>query len=438
MDKIMIEKLLKNEITQRWEEGYETNDVEGKLSTILTEGDLNKPKLISLWDDFDQLPRRSDFPYEEPSTLETILKARSRGPRTLDLKISLDEYHDKVHGAWLGRCVGCLLGKPVEGWTKEKINNYLKLADCYPLDDYFPEVVPHPEGYSLHSNYIEAVRGRINGMPRDDDIDYTILGLHILEEHGFDFTTKDIASEWLSHLPYNRVYTAERVAYRNLVNGLFAPETATYLNPYREWIGAQIRGDIWGYVAPGKPEVAAELAFRDASLSHVKNGIYGEMLVAAMISASFAHDDVVEIIEVGLSEIPRWSRLAETVMNMVRWSKTNDDWQSTWERIMWAHGQYNWVHTINNAAFVLLGLLYGEGDLGKSVSISVMAGHDTDCNGATTGSITGAILGAKELPIRWLTPLNDRVRSIIAGFSDSQISILAKRTSKLGEQLLSG
>jgi ADP-ribosylglycohydrolase len=431
-----LEQLVRNEITQRWEEGYETNDVENKLTTILNGGVLNEQKLASFWNEFDVLPRRSDFPYEEPSTLEKILEARPKGPRSLDLQISLDEYYDKVYGAWMGRCVGCLLGKPVEGWTKEKIESYLKLAQSYPLDDYFPVIEPHPEGYSLHPSYKEAVRGRIDGMPRDDDIDYTILGLHILEEHGFSFTTEDLASEWLSHLPYYLVYTAERVAYRNLVNGLSPPKTATYMNPYREWIGAQIRGDIWGYVAPGKPETAAKLAFKDASLSHVKNGIYGELFVAAMISASFAYEDVMEIIEVGLSEIPRWSRLAETARNVIRWSKMNDDWQSTWERIMWAHGQYNWVHTINNAAFVLLGLLYGEGDLGKSVSISVMAGHDTDCNGATTGSIIGAILGAKKLPAKWVAPLNNRVRCILAGFQESQISILANRTSKLGEPTL--
>jgi hypothetical protein len=296
-----LEQLLSNEITQRWEEGYETDDIENTISTILTEGVMNESKLASIWKEFDSLPRRSDFPYEEPSTLETILKARPKGPRNLDLRISLDEYQDKVYGAWLGRCAGCLLGKPVEGWTKEKIDSYLKLAQNYPLDAYFPEIIPHPEGYSLHPSYKESVQGRIDGMPRDDDIDYTILGLHTLEEHGIDFTTEDLASEWLSHLPYYLVYTAERVTYRNLVNGLTPPKTATYMNPYREWIGAQIRADIWGYVTPGKPETAAKIAFKDASLSHVKNGVYGEMFVAAMISASFATEDVMEIIDVGIS-----------------------------------------------------------------------------------------------------------------------------------------
>ena len=88
-------------------------------------------------------------------------------------------------------------------------------------------------------------------MARDDDTDYTILGMHILEEHGFEFGPMDVAEEWLLHLPFFQVYTAERAAYRNLIHGLSPPETASYRNPYREWIGAQIRADMWGYVCSG-------------------------------------------------------------------------------------------------------------------------------------------------------------------------------------------
>ncbi|MBA7600235.1 hypothetical protein ES703_07284 [subsurface metagenome] len=102
-----------------------------------------------------------------------------------------------------------------------------------------------------------------------------------------------------------------------------------------------------------------------------------------------------------------------------------------------SYGGYHWVHTINNAAFVLLGLLYGGGDLGKSVSISVMAGFDTDCNGATAGSVVGAMLGAKALPEAWVAPLGDRVRSILSGFSESSITDLARRTCAIGERLRS-
>jgi ADP-ribosylglycohydrolase len=276
------------------------------------------------------------------------------------------------------------------------------------------------------------MKGEIKGMPRDDDLDYTILGLHILEEHGFGFVAGNVAFEWLTHLPYNLVYTAERVAYKNLINGLHPPETATYQNPYREWIGAQIRADVYGYVSPGMPEVAAELAYKDASLSHVKNGIYGEMFMAAMISAAFVYDDVEKIVKVGLGEIPANSRLAEAVRAMMHWSKAYQDWEAAWDKTMAVYGDLSWVHTINNTLFILLGLLYGHSDLGKTVSISVMSGHDTDCTGASSGSIVGTILGAKALEARWVDPLNDRIQSILAGFSELKISELATRTCELG------
>ena len=433
-----MEMLIRSEIAQRKEEGWDVRVVEERFSELVEGGPSTMTQqLTPLWDELASLPVDPSFPFEEPSDLKSIRKARPKGPRVLNVGLSDKAYLDKVHGAWLGRCVGCLLGKPVEGWPRDRIEGYLKLGDAYPLEDYIPEVTPHPEGYRLHPTYKEAMRGAIDGMPRDDDIDYTILGLHVLEEHGIDFTTADVGAEWLTHLPYRLVYTAERVAYRNLVNGLAPPETASHRNPYREYIGAQIRGDIWGYIALGLPEVAAELAFRDASLSHVKNGIYGEMFVAAMISAAFSTEDIHEVIEVGLSEIPRRSRLAEAIRDVLDWSEGYSDWCQAWERVMEAYGGYHWVHTINNAAFVVLGLLYGGGYLGRSVSISVMAGFDTDCNGATAGSVVGAVLGAKALPGGWVTPLGDRVRSILAGFSESSISDLARRTCVVGESLLS-
>ena len=115
------------------------------------------------------------------------------------------------------------------------------------------------------------------------------------------------------------------------------------------------------------------------------------------------------------------------------WSKKYPDWGSCWDRVMEDYGELSWVHTINNTMFILLGLLYGEGDLGKTVSISVMAGHDTDCTGASVGSIIGTMLGAKALEARWVDTLQDRVQSILAGFSESRISELARKTVILGE-----
>jgi ADP-ribosylglycohydrolase len=432
-------EMVRREIIQRREEGCSVDEVERKYEVVIKG---NPPymgtKLDRLWVELEKMTPRRDFPFHEPSDLEEIRETRPEGPRATGYAPSDEELYDRTYGAWLGRCAGCLLGKPVEGWPRDRIEGYLRLAGGYPLDNYFPLIAPLPEGYKLHPSYREAVLGSIEYMPRDDDMDYTILGLHVLEEHGADFTTEDIADEWLTYLPYRMVYTAERVTYRNLVNGVPPRSAGSYRNPYREWIGAQIRADIWGYVTPGMPERGAEYAYRDAALSHVKNGIYGEMFVSAMISAAFTTDDVVEIIKTGLSEIPASSRLAEAARNVLDWSEKYDDWQGAWDRVMEEYGGYHTVHTINNAALVLLGLLYGGGDFERTIVLSVMGGLDTDCNGATAGSIVGAVLGAETLPGKWIDPLDDRVKSVVTGFTDMRISDLAKRTCAVREKVHEG
>jgi ADP-ribosylglycohydrolase len=160
------------------------------------------------------------------------------------------------------------------------------------------------------------------------------------------------------------------------------------------------------------------------------------MFVAAMISAAFTTSNIEEIISIGLSEIPLKSRLTEAMKNVVAWSKEYDDWRDTWQKINKEYGHYHGVHTINNAALVLLGLLYGKGNYEKSITVSVMGGWDTDCNGATTGSILGVILGAKKLPEKWIGPLNNHVESYVVGYNDSKISDLAQRTYNLALRVL--
>jgi len=441
-----FKRIVFDEVVQKREEGYDTRDVEEKLSRIREPSisDLN-----NILRDLENCPLKADFPYVEPSDLNSIIAERPRHPKRFELTLSDGKILDKIYGGWLGRCAGCMLGKPVEGFNKNQVELWLRIANAYPLDDYFPPIRDMPDDapkwlrdrvsqaeYAFKQTGVGVLRGQISRVARDDDIDYTILNLYVLEHYSLEFTTVNIGEAWLTLLPYWQVYTAERAAYRNLVNGLTPPETATYMNPYREWIGAQIRADMWGYVAPGNPKLAAELAYKDARLSHVKNGIYGEMLVSAMISAAFATDDVKEIVQAGLSVIPRNSRLAEAVKDVLNWRDKFDDWRDTLSRIYEKYGNYHSVHTINNAAIVLMGLLYGEGDYEKSITISVMGGLDTDCNGATVGSIVGVILGAKALPEKWIKPLNDTVESYVVGYSGSKISELAERTFKIAKKTI--
>jgi len=433
-----IEFLLEQEIIQRREEGCEVIELERLYNSAKLKSPSEKiGEYEKIYQELEKLLPAKDFPFQEPSGWEEIRACRPSAAQPPRKYFPEEILFDKIYGAWLGRCAGCLLGKPVEGWPRSKIESYLEYAGETSLNNYFPKIYPLPSGFEFHSSVqTEGLRGEINYALRDDDLDYTILGLHILEEHGIDFSSQDIANEWLSHLPYSLVYTAERVAYRNLVNGIKPPFSASYRNPYREWIGAQIRADIWGYVAPGLPEVAAEFAYRDAVVSHMKNGIYGEIWVSAMLAAAFVTNDLYEVINYGLSEIPRNCRLAKAIKTVLRIKEDIQDWDRAWQKVIEKYGSYNSIHTINNALLVLLGLLYGEGDYEKAITLSVRGGLDADCNGATAGSLMGAILGAQALPEKWISPLNDKVKSIVTGYNDCRISLLADRTLKLAKQVL--
>ncbi|MEV5882060.1 ADP-ribosylglycohydrolase family protein [Streptomyces sp. NPDC052020] len=341
---------------------------------------------------------------------------------------------DRVLGGWLGRIAGNMLGKPVEQgevWTRDRIDRYLRQAGALPLTDYLPEPVGDSDRLALRPEWRGCVRGRIHGSCRDDDVDYAVLGLHLLETHGFGFTTEQVGDLWLLRLPYLQTFTAERAAYRNLANGLKPPLTATYDNPYQEWIGALIRADIHGWTCPGAPGRAALLARRDAVLSHTGNGVYGAMWAAALISAAFTAPTVREAVEQALAVIPAGSRLARVVHRVASLHDTRMTWEDTLATVAEETAGLGWIHTVPNAAVLTAGLLYGDGDFTRTITLTVRGGLDTDSNGATAGSVAGVFGGASAIPAQWTEPLRDTVRSAVFGFDGVRISELAERTLRL-------
>jgi len=438
-----LEGTLRAEITQLREEGCKADELEAEVGRIRATLDHQAQCLFdAAYNQAAELSPEADFSYEEPSTLDEIHAARPDGPRRLGEPSG--DLHDRVLGAWLGRCAGCMLGKPVEGKPKGQIDALLKAAGEDALTDYFPPIENVPEGIHYPPPPSGMLRGNITHGVRDDDTDYTVIGLHYLEENGLCFTSDQVATQWQQHLPFHCVYTAERVAYRNLVNGLRPPDSATFQNPYREWIGAQIRCDAFGYAAPGWPEKAAGFAFRDAAVSHVKNGIYGEMFFAALIAACFATDDLNEAIDAALAEVPAKSRFAEMVQKTREFCDDEVDWERAWAKINETYGHYHGVHTINNAALVLMGLFYGAREedpamfYEKAITLSVHGGWDTDCNGATAGSVAGAVLGASRVPEKWTGVLDNRLESIVVGMTDNVITDLADRTVAVATKVVGG
>lgn len=420
-------ELLEDELVQLDEEGRELSSVSrDELFRRLREGLVEE-----VFSGLRALPQRRDYPYDEPTEFGEIM-ARSPGWRRVEPPS--EDVRDKILGGFFGRCAGNMLGKPLEsigisqGWRG--VVQRLKSRGIDRLEGYVPPSF-FTEEELKQKHILSATSGNIDRALRDDDIDYTLINLRIVEKRGGDFNSIDVGREWLENLPYGGVYTAERAAYRNLVNCLTPPETALHMNPYREWIGAQIRADLWGYVSPGDPPKAAELAHRDATLSHVKNGVYGEMMTAAMIAWAFVEDDVERIIMAGLSVIPRKCRLREAVESVLDLWRRGAEWDEALSLMEARLGRYHPVHTIPNAAIVAASLLWGEGDYTNSVTRAVTCGLDTDCNGATVGSIIGVMRGYSGLEERekrlWLEPLNDRLESFIPGLHGLRITEAAER-----------
>lgn len=431
---------LEIELLQSKDEGKDISSYEERIINIksMDSNDPEREKMAAaILDEFSKLPVTEGYQYDEPSTLELIKMARPKEGKTLKTAhpdISDDSIFDKVFGAWLGRCAGCLLGKPLEGFLRERIMGLLKETGNYPITYYISSNVHKEIAKKYEMNPDAAWIDKVPYAPEDDDTNYTLIGLKILEKYGKNFIPDNVGETWLNDLPILHVCTAERVAYKNLVNLILPPLSASFRNPYREWIGAQIRADFFGYITPGDPELGAELAWRDASISHTKNGIYGEMFVAAMLSVAFIKNEVEAIISIGLSQIPEKSRLYKEINRVLDWKQEGIDWECAIERV---HEKYNeknghdWCHTVSNAMIVCIGLLFGDLDFEKSIGIAVSAGFDTDCNGATVGSIVGLILGAKVIPNKWKKPLNNKLKSGVDGFGLVEISEIAERTVKI-------
>lgn len=341
---------------------------------------------------------------------------------------------DRVLGGWLGRVAGNMLGKPVEQgevWTRARIDRYLRQAGALPLTDYLPEPPSEEFASALRPEWQRCVRGRVHGSCRDDDVDYAILNLHLLETSGFAFSTEQVGEVWLSRLPYSQTFTAERAAYRNLVNGLKPPLTATYDNPCQEWIGALIRADVYGWTSPGDPRRAAYLARRDAVLSHTGNGVYGAMWAAALVAAAFTASSARTALDAALSTIPASCRLARVVRRTTSLHDARLSWEETLATVERETAGLGWIHTVPNAAVITAALLHGGGDFTHTLALTVRGGLDTDSNGATAGSVAGVLCGAAALPEQWTAPLEDRVRSAVFGFDGVRVSELAARTVEL-------
>ena len=345
----------------------------------------------------------------------------------------------RLRTAWQGRISGCQLGKPIELISLEQshdaLHDYLVEADALPLRDYLPAL----EGTVASDHFKGSCKGHMVRSEPDDDINYTVLALTMLEEHGIDLDTADVARAWMKRLPVAWTFTAERATFRTLINNAtelfaFGHEPGFDLaecsdNEWNDYIGAQIRADLYGWVCPGRHETAAELARRDASLSHRGEGVYGAMFVAALGAAIPSADNVEHAVEIALDSIPSGSDCAYAVRMALHVSGDEKAGAS----IRRHFDGLSPIHTVNNLALVVWSLTTYPDDFSAAIGEVVAAGLDTDCNGATVGGLWG--LQGKPIPASWTAPWQGRVAVTLSGMGELELEDLVRRTMVVTERL---
>ena len=347
--------------------------------------------------------------------------------------LNMEEYQDKVLGCWLGKNIGGTLGAPFE-WRR-KVNDV--------------------------SFYTQDLGGE--PLP-NDDLDIQLLWLLALEERGVDIDAHVLAEYWTQYLtPHWAEYGTGKI---NMRSGLLPPLSGTFHNAFKDSCGCFIRSEIWACIAPGNPQLAARYAYEDGILDHGNGeGTYAEVFVAALESAAFIVSDIHKLIEIGLSYIPDQCAVTGAIKCALdcyhsgkTWREARDLMLKDWRGeviygLLWTCSQEDiekGFHTgkrgwdvPSNIGMLLIGLLYGEGDFAKTLCTAVNCGEDTDCTGATVGSIFGILHGAKAVPQEWIAPIGRTIKTICLNIGELDggkrlaldVDDLTARTMRIEQQV---
>ncbi len=295
--------------------------------------------------------------------------------------LSLDEFKDKVLGCWTGKNIGGTLGAPFEG--KREMNDA--------------------------TFYVQDLKG--DPAP-NDDLDLQLLWMVAAERHGlYNITPRLLGEYWYNYIvgPWNEY----SVCKANVANGLFPPLSGSCNNDRWKFSnGAWIRSEIWACLFPGSPDEAAQFAYYDSCCDHTGEGVYAELFTASMEAAAFVVSDLRKIIEIGLSKIPGDCRVARAAKLACSLYDKKTAFKKAREAIVKDSEDLGWFQAPGNIGFTILGLLYGEGDFGRTISLANNCGDDTDCTAATAGAIFGIIKGRSGIPKKWLDPIGESIKTV--------------------------
>lgn len=295
--------------------------------------------------------------------------------------INKNELRDKILACWIGKNIGGTMGTPYEG--KKEI-----------LDI---------------SGFITAPGVALG----NDDLDLQLVWLKAMEEHGpLRLSPAILADYWVKCIPpfWNEYGTAKA----NIKAGILPPLSGELNNErWKNSNGAWIRSEIWACLAPGYPNLACKFAFMDASVDHgYSEGTVAEIFTASMESYAFFEKDLRKLIDISMKKIPSTSRLYKSIRIVIDAYDSGKDWKTARNLVVEDSADLGWFQAPANVAFVILGLLYGEGDFKKSMITAINCGDDTDCTGATIGAIMGIMGGTDAIPADWREHIGDNIVTV--------------------------
>jgi len=304
--------------------------------------------------------------------------------------MSKETLKDKIKGGWAAQTIGVTFGGPTE----------FRYQSTF-IPDY--KTIPWYDGYMKW--WYDNAPGLY------DDIYMDLTFVDVFEKKGLDAPASEFALAF-ANAEY-MLWHANQAARYNILNGIMPPESGHWLNnPHADDIDYQIEADFAGLMNPGMPNSASEVSDRIGHIMNYGDGWYGGVYVGAMYSLAFISDDIDYIVEEGLKSIPKESKYYKVMRDVIDWyNEYPDDWKRTWFEVQKKWGEdvgcpdgvftpFNIDATVNSA-WIILGLLYGDGDFGKTLSISTRAGDDSDCNPASAGGILGVVMGYDNIPAYW-------------------------------------
>lgn len=278
--------------------------------------------------------------------------------------ISYNRLLDKIHGCWYGKCLGGAAGAPVEG-IKEIIET-----------DNFEEIF-NPD------------------LP-NDDLDIQLLWLEVLEKKGINITSCDLADAWIEKCWYP--FSEYGYFMKNYERGIKPPYSGIINNSFfKEGMGCPIRSEIWALISAGNPKLASQYAYNDACLDHADNSVYAEQFLSCAQSIAFFEDDIETIIKKAMEYIPQNSKLYECMNFVVDLYKKGESYLDARKMVLARYSHPDFTNVVQNIAFVIIGLLYGKGDMRKTINISLKCGYDTDCTCASAAALVGIVKGYSSL-----------------------------------------